>query len=317
MSVDNRVVALADIAEGQWGLFTTAQARHIGMSAVQLTRLANEGVIERLRHGVYRVAGVPPTPEEQVRAAWLAIEPDKAVHERLTAGRPAVVSHRSAARIHQLGDADADVIEFTIDHRKQTRLPDIKYRRAVLGTGQWTLVGGLPITTVLKTIEDLAADQLDGGHLALVIRDAVTTDRVSFVDVAQALRPFAHKYGARLADSEGLLDRFLKEVGVSQSTRALSERVQSPGSPGFAALLGTQGSVALNDIIRDAFNHALVKQFSSPENQETLKKIVAQQVSSLSLEDVFREQTGTSNADAQHVTAESLSKEDSAAGNRK
>jgi predicted transcriptional regulator of viral defense system len=247
MSVNKRVVALADLAAGQWGLFATAQARDLGFSAVQLTRLADDAVIERLRHGVYRIAGAPSTPQDQVRAAWLAIEPQKSVEERLKSERPAVVSHRSAARIHRLGDVEADVIEFTVQHRKQTRLADIRYHRALLSAHEWTLVDGLPTTTVLKTIEDLAADQLDGGHLASVIRDAVITDRVSSTDVAQILRPYAHKYGARLGDGEALLDRFLQQAGVPDSTRALTDRLRSPVPPGFAAALAKPWAAGLPD----------------------------------------------------------------------
>ncbi|MFZ2173327.1 MAG: type IV toxin-antitoxin system AbiEi family antitoxin domain-containing protein [Rhodococcus sp. (in: high G+C Gram-positive bacteria)] len=205
MRGDSRILDLADLAAGQWGLFTTAQAKTLGFTAQRIARLADHGAIERLRHGAYRIAGAPSAPDEQLRVAWLMIEPAVTAGERLDAEYPAVVSHCSAARLHRLGDVDADVMEFTTARRKQSRLGDIRYRVASLDRGRWTLVDGLPATTVLATIADLAADQLDGGHLAAIVRDAVTTGGADTDAVITALRPYAHRYGVALGDGSGLL----------------------------------------------------------------------------------------------------------------
>ncbi len=234
MRSDYRILDLADLAAGQWGLFTTAQAKVLGFSTQQLARLSNQGTVERLRHGAYRIGGAPSVPDEQIRAAWLLIEPAATAGERLDAPQPAVVSHRSAARLHRLGDVDADVMEFTTSRRKQSRLGDVRYRVAQLGRERWTLLDGLPATTVLATIEDLAADHLDGGHLAGIVRDAVTTNRADPDAVVSALRPYAHRYGSALGDGSGLLDRLLEEAGVPESTRALGQRI-SP-APDLATL---------------------------------------------------------------------------------
>lgn len=225
MRSDYKILDLADLASGQWGLFTTAQARPLGFSTQRIARLADHGTIERLRHGVYRISGAPIVPHEQLRAAWLMIEPAVTAGERLDAEPPAAVSHRSAARLHGLGDLDADVMEFATAGRKQSRLADVRYRTARPGRGRWTLLDGLPVTTVLATIDDLAADHLDGGHLASVVRDAVTTNLVDTDAVIAVLRPYAHKYGAALGDGSGLLDRFLIEAGVPTSTLALSRHL--------------------------------------------------------------------------------------------
>lgn len=230
MADGSRILDLTDLAAGQWGLFTTAQAKTLGFSTQRIARLADRGTLERLRHGVYRVNGAPAVPDEQLRAAWLLIEPATTAGARLDAEQPAVVSHRSAARLHGLGDLDADVMEFTTDRRKQSRLGDVRYRVAALGRDRWTLVDGLPATTVLTTIENLAADHLDGGHLAAVVRDAVTTGRADTTAVIAVLRPYAHRYGAAAGDGPGLLDRFLTEAGLPRSTRALIDHVSARAS---------------------------------------------------------------------------------------
>jgi predicted transcriptional regulator of viral defense system len=49
------IAAVASIADEQWGLVTTAQARAASVSPQSMARLANEGVLERVAHGVYRV----------------------------------------------------------------------------------------------------------------------------------------------------------------------------------------------------------------------------------------------------------------------
>ncbi|MBJ7321692.1 MAG: type IV toxin-antitoxin system AbiEi family antitoxin domain-containing protein [Rhodococcus sp.] len=229
MSSDLRILDLADLSSEQWGLFTMAQAKGLGFSAQQIARMAKSGTVERIRHGAYRVGGAPSVPSEQLRAAWMMIEPSVTVGERLRDESPAVVTHRSAAWLHGLGDVDADVMEFATAKRRQSRLPDVRYRVASYGRDAWTLADGLPVTTVLRTIVDLAAGHLDGGHLAGIVRDAVVTNRVDSESASEALRPYAHRYGVQLGDGEGLLSRFLDEAGIPQSTRALGQRLAVQG----------------------------------------------------------------------------------------
>src|SRR5664280_1623351 len=49
----NVVARASHIAAGQWGLLTTAQAVHEGISRLQLARLADAGVLQRVGRGVY------------------------------------------------------------------------------------------------------------------------------------------------------------------------------------------------------------------------------------------------------------------------
>jgi predicted transcriptional regulator of viral defense system len=218
--------AVGELAVEQWGLVTTAQARREGLSTQQLARLAETGVLERLRHGVYRVAGVPPAPQDDLRAAWLAFAPTRTVREHLADPDVEVVSHRSASALHELGDLDADRLEFSTPARRQTRDPQVQLHRRRRGLPEWTLVGGLPVTTVVVTIGDLAAARLDGGHLAGVVRDAVTLRHVDPAEVAEALNPYAHAYGAPLGQGDVLLRRLLEQAGVPESTRAVGRLVE-------------------------------------------------------------------------------------------
>lgn len=211
------VVELADLAAEQWGFVTTAQARSRGVSAQSMARLARQGLLERLSHGVYRMAGSADTALEDLKVAWLALEPGRVVAERVLDAAPAVVSHRSAALAHGLGDLDADELEFTTVGRKQSRRPDVRLHRGEIAESDWSLVSGLPVTTPARTIEDLAIARTDGGHLAGVVRDAVAGELVDVDAVVKLLRPYAHLYGEAPGDGEGLLRRFLEEAGMPVS----------------------------------------------------------------------------------------------------
>ncbi|MDN5757007.1 MAG: type IV toxin-antitoxin system AbiEi family antitoxin domain-containing protein [Tomitella sp.] len=218
---------LSDLAAEQWGLVTAAQARSLGVTPQALARFARQGILERLVHGVYRAAGAPPSPLDDLRAAWLTLDPARCARDRRREARPAVVSFRSAAAVHGLGDLAADAMEFTVSGRKQTRRPDVRIHRGELDRGDWTVVDGLPVTTVLRTIRDLASARTDGGHLAGAVRDALTRQLVEDDQVAEALRPYAHRYGAALGDGDALVSRLLNEAGVPDVLGRVAARVRS------------------------------------------------------------------------------------------
>lgn len=214
---------VADIAADQWGLVTTAQARQLGATPQALARLTRQGALERMVHGVYRVTGSPASPMDELRASWLAMEPGQFVADRIREEHPIVVSFRTAASVHGLGNLEADVLEFTSRQRKQSRRSDVRVHRGEVGPEEWTLVDGLPVTTPVRTIGDLAAAHVDGGHLAGVVRDAVTHLQVDTSQIAKVLRPHAHRYGAPLGNGEELLSQLLRESGVSESMERVVE----------------------------------------------------------------------------------------------
>ncbi|WP_280484430.1 type IV toxin-antitoxin system AbiEi family antitoxin domain-containing protein [Nocardia cyriacigeorgica] len=223
MGREERLLALADLAEGQWGLFTSAQVRELGFGAQQLKRMADAELITRLRHGVYRLTGVPEAPQDAIRAEWLALDPHRLASDRLQDDVPVgVVSHRSAAQLQDLGDLDADIHEFTVPKRRGTRSPEVKFHIRELAQQDWHLVAGLPVTRPLRTVIDLAAARIDGGHLATVARDAILTGDTTRDELAVALRPYAHHYGMPIGAGDKLLRNFIGHAGVPESAKALT-----------------------------------------------------------------------------------------------
>ncbi|MFH2071275.1 MAG: type IV toxin-antitoxin system AbiEi family antitoxin domain-containing protein, partial [Actinomycetota bacterium] len=178
---------LSAVAESQRGYFTRAQAVRVGVGDMALQRGLRSGVIERLNHGVYRIAGAGYDPHQQLRVAWLRLTPELSARERTL--KPHLwVSHRSVAALLDLGVTIADVPEFISDQRLQTRANvDLHLRSGGLNREDWTVHDGFAVTTPARTIADLAADHMDGGHLGRIAADALARGLTTEAEVDEAL----------------------------------------------------------------------------------------------------------------------------------
>lgn len=199
MSWQNRRGDIAILAASQWGLVTATQARNLGVTTPELSRASAAGDLVRVRRGIYRIAGAPIHPDEELRAAWLSL------------GRDAIVSHRSAARLHNLGTVDADTHSFITAHPARTTHSDIHLRPRTLPAHDITRVDGLPVTTPSRTIGDLASDHTDGHHLADVITDALRRGMSTPEQISAHLTPHARRYGLRGRSGSDLLEYLINE----------------------------------------------------------------------------------------------------------
>lgn len=202
------------LGSGQWGLVTTAQAQEVGVSKMQLSRLVARGTVQRVRHGVYALPSADTGPLQGLRAAWLATGSQPVGDQPLT-----VVSGESAAAVHGLGDLLPAKYEFTTAVRRQTTQPDTRYRKRDLPDEAITWVDGLPVTTIARTVQDLAIGGTDFDHLAVAVRDAVTGTGVSSDALVHALEPAAERFRTR--DGNALFVSALKAVGFRPDTRLL------------------------------------------------------------------------------------------------
>lgn len=183
------------LAARQWGLLTTAQAQRLGISRDQLNHLVSVGILERVEHGVYAATAAPDGHRDK-RVAWLVLAPRMMAEERLTdPAATGVLSHTSAAALHQLGDLLDDVPEVTVSHRKQTRRP-MRVHRLPLAASDVTLIEGLPVTTPERTVADLLRDGHDLEHIAHVTGDGLTRGVIDPTSLARQLEPVAHRMGA-------------------------------------------------------------------------------------------------------------------------
>lgn len=197
MKSDEAIEIVADLAAQQWGLLTTAQARNSGVPPFMLARLADQGILMRIRHGVYAFSSTPSTPALEIRAQWLSLEPAIMAAERRNNNHHwAVVSHETAAELHGIGDLPDDMITFTTSKRRQSRQPDIRFHTTVLNSEEITYLDGLPVTTVARTILDLTQAGHEPGHLRDIITDALTTGVATKDELATTLADVAETFGA-------------------------------------------------------------------------------------------------------------------------
>ncbi len=198
------------IAADQWGIVTTAQAAREGVTRLQLSRLNEDGVLQRARRGVYFLPSNQDGPLNGIRAAWVALEPKLFPDER-SAERLAV-SHQSATVVHRIGQLIPNHYTFTSSEVKRTAQPGILVHSNGDLDGDVVWVDGLPVTSVERTIADMAANYLEREYLAEMVADGLRRENVQFSRLKSALRPHAAHYGE---ESGGALVAALESEGSS------------------------------------------------------------------------------------------------------
>jgi predicted transcriptional regulator of viral defense system len=180
---------VAQLAAAQWGLVTTAQAHAVGLPRMLLSRMVASGELERVVHGVYATPSAATDHLVELRALWLSLDPVRSAEERLRERcSTGVLSHATAASLHQIGDLLDTWVEVTLPSRYQGRRDRIRAHRAMLEPADVTLVEGLPVTTAARTVADLVVDRHDRDHVATVMTDALRGGLTGIADVARALK---------------------------------------------------------------------------------------------------------------------------------
>jgi predicted transcriptional regulator of viral defense system len=141
------------VSEAQAGYFTTSQAKQAGYSRGLVAHHAKTGAFERIRWGVYRLRRFPASRREDLYIAWLE------------AGTRAVVSHDSALELYGLSDLLPSETHITLPRTSSRRRPGIQMHTTDLHANEIAVRDGLPVTTVARTIADVARS---GGAAELV-----------------------------------------------------------------------------------------------------------------------------------------------------
>lgn len=187
---------LEQLTAAQWGLVTAAQAARAGVSRVQLSRLVTGGHLERVLNGIYRSSATPQDRAQDVQAAWLTSDPARTAAERIADGAAGVVvGGATAAYLHEIGDLQPEPIELYAPDRRQTERPGIRYRIRALDEADVTLVDGLPVTSVERTLADLIRDRYDLSLVADALRDAVQRGALDLDRLELLLDPLAASHG--------------------------------------------------------------------------------------------------------------------------
>jgi len=191
------LVKLGSWTAEQWGLVTAAQAGQEGIDGVRLGQLTRAGLLTDVGDGVYQHAGAPPTEHLEIKTAWLRLDPAVPAWHRLAQDEySGVVSHSSACRMHQLGDLPSETVEILVPGWRTGSHQGVRlHHERTVDPSDITVVDGLPVTTVTRTITDLLKVGLDGGHIGGVIADAERNRLISIDALAGHITPFARAYG--------------------------------------------------------------------------------------------------------------------------
>jgi very-short-patch-repair endonuclease len=137
----------AAVALGQWGVVTAQQLLDCGMNRTMMSRRVAAGRLLPVHRGVYAWGHDRLRPEGILVAAVLACGPG------------AVLSHRSAAAHLGLLATARAAVDVTVEAqggRARRRGIDLHVVRR-LDPRDMTVIDGLPVTTVARTVVDLAA----------------------------------------------------------------------------------------------------------------------------------------------------------------
>jgi predicted transcriptional regulator of viral defense system len=173
--------ALYAVAESQAGYFTTAQAGSAGYSRSLVSHHAKTGTFARARTGVYRLSRFPASSWEDLFIAWLQ------------AGPEAVVSHESALALFDLSDVMPSEMHFTLPRTSSRRRPHIRMHTSALAREDVAMREGLPVTSVARTIEDVARAGMSEGNVEQAITQALERGLAS----ESLLRDRAERSGGR------------------------------------------------------------------------------------------------------------------------
>jgi predicted transcriptional regulator of viral defense system len=176
--------SLFDVAAGQEGLFSTAQAAEAGYSPQLLQKHLHGGRIRRVRRGVYRLVHFPPGDQEDLAAVWLWSD---------TAG---VFSHETALFLHGLSDVLPSTVHLTVPtswRNRRLRVPrGVVLHHADVPKGERAWAGSIPVTAPARTLADSAAAGVAPDILHQAMDQAADRGLVSRADLA-AVRKAARR----------------------------------------------------------------------------------------------------------------------------
>ncbi len=172
---------LFDLAVGQDGLFSTAQAAEAGYSPQLLQKHLRAGRVRRVRRGVYRLVHFPPGEHEDLAAVWL------------WSGRAGVFSHETALSLHGLSDVLPARVHLTVPpdwSRRRLRVPEsVVLAYADVPKEDRTWMGPVQATSVRRTLVDCLVAGVAPDLVQQAIEQAADRGLVSRAELARLIRP--------------------------------------------------------------------------------------------------------------------------------
>jgi Transcriptional regulator, AbiEi antitoxin len=136
--------AIAQLARPQHGIVARGQLKDLGISERAIDHRAAAGRLRRLHPGVYAVGHEALSHTARVQSAVLSVAPG------------AATSHMTAAALWKLCDPPRGPIHVTAA-RKRAPKRGVAIHRGILPGEDVTILDGIPVTTVPRTLLDVSA----------------------------------------------------------------------------------------------------------------------------------------------------------------
>jgi predicted transcriptional regulator of viral defense system len=171
---------LFSLASQQAGYFTAGQATASGFSRPLISHHVRKGTFIRVRRGLYRLTRFPSSPYEEVIAAWLGFDSEKAV-----------VSHDTALQLFDLADVVPTKIHLTAPRSYRSRkAPSGVIVHTVLKPDRngSTMRHGIRVSTPARAIADAAAYGIAPEQIIRAAKEALRRGLVTRSEVLAAGR---------------------------------------------------------------------------------------------------------------------------------
>ncbi len=196
---------IARLAGRQHGVVGRARLLELGLSVDDIEHRLEVRRLQRVYRGVYSLA---PPSTLTVKGRWLAAV--------LACGPGAVLSHATAAAHWDLRRSQAALIDVTVPARSgRKRRPGIRlHRSSTLTADQCTVRDAIPVTTVARTLVDIA----DGYDFQTAKRATEQAEVLGLFDLTAVQRAVAAGpgRGGAVAVSK-VLDDYTFGVGLTES----------------------------------------------------------------------------------------------------
>jgi predicted transcriptional regulator of viral defense system len=178
------------LASGQNGVASLEQMVARGVSRRQVERAVERGELVRLHRGIYRLGPVA-SPYCLEQAAGLAMGPDSAV------------SHRSAPFLYGMLPRLGGPVHVTVSGAHRRGDDGILVHRSPLKTHEIRERHGIPVTSPVRTLVDLAADCTDQ-ELEQAVAEAFALRLTTLPSLQRAVTAYRGRRGAGRREGRAL-----------------------------------------------------------------------------------------------------------------
>lgn len=155
------------LAADQSGYFTAAQAKQVGYSYPAQAHHVGAGNWIRVDRGIFRLVEWVPRPHDEL-ARWYLWSKERGA-----------VSHETALAVHDIGEFESPRIHLTVPAGFRMNDDALVLHRADLADDDVEFRPGFRVTTVVRSLIDVASAHADEDQLARAVDEALARGAIT------------------------------------------------------------------------------------------------------------------------------------------